>query len=255
MKTTNALKLVIPSIIILMIFTSCFERHRFDPESYKRPLEIIKLSENNYQYISYLKLGTSNYYPCNGYVYISNDEAIIFDAPVDDTNATQLINFVQNELKVTIKGVIINHSHTDAAGGINAFAKADIPSYASDKTAAILAKDSVTITHPFETSQEIKIGDVIVENTYFGAAHTTDNIASYIRGEDILYGGCMIKSLTAGKGNTEDADLSMWPITVQKIKDTYPDVRVVIPGHGNRGDSSLLDYTIQLFVAKQDSNQ
>jgi len=251
MKKAYPLKRIIPSVIFLLIFTSCFERNRFDPDSYKRPLEIIKLSENNYQYISYLKLGTSNYYPCNGYVYISDGEAVVFDTPIDDTNATQLIDFVQNELKAAVKGVIINHAHIDASGGINAFAKANIPSYASDKTAVILAKDSVIITYPFETSQEIKIGDIIVENRYFGPAHTYDNITSYIKGEDILYGGCMIKSLYAGKGNIKDANLSMWPVTVQKIKETYPDVRVVIPGHGNRGDGSLLDYTIQLFVAEE----
>ncbi|MEP0266659.1 subclass B1 metallo-beta-lactamase [Dokdonia sp.] len=250
MKKLYALKLVIPCIIFLLIFSSCFERQRFDPDSYIRPLEIVKLSENNYQYISYLKLGTSNFYPCNGYVYISNGEAIVFDTPVDNTSAAQLIDFIQNELKVTVKGVVINHAHTDAAGGINAFAKANIPSYASDKTAAILAKYSVTITHPFETSQEIKIGNVIVENTYFGPAHTDDNITSYIKEQDILYGGCMIKSQHAGKGNVKDANLSLWPETVQKVKETYPNVRVVIPGHGNRGDASLLDYTTRLFIAK-----
>ena len=250
MKKSQPLKLVITSVIFLLIFTSCFERHRFDPESYVRPLEIIKLSENNYQYISYLKLGTSNYYPCNGYVYISEGEAIVFDTPVDDIDATQLIDFIQNNLQAKIKGVVINHAHTDAAGGINAFAKANIPSYASSKTAAILTKDSVTITHPFEISQEIKIGNAIIENSYFGHGHTDDNITSYIKEENLLYGGCMIKSKYAGKGNVKDANLSLWPVTVQKIKETYPDVRVVIPGHGNRGDASLLDYTTQLFIAK-----
>jgi metallo-beta-lactamase class B len=250
MKKLNSLKLVVPCIIFLLIFSSCFERNHFDPDSYVRPLEIIKLSENNYQYISYLKLSTSNFYPCNGYVYMSEGEAVVFDTPVNEIEASQLIDFIQNELKATVKGVVINHAHTDAAGGINAFAKANIPSYASNKTAAILAKDSVTITHPFETSQEIKIGDVIIENTYFGPAHTDDNIASYINEEDILYGGCMIKSKQASKGNIKDANLALWPETVQKIKEMYPDVRVVIPGHGNRGDASLLDYTTQLFIAK-----
>lgn len=254
MKKLHSLKLVIPCIIFLLIFSSCFEKKRFDPESYVRPLEIIKLSENNYQYISYLKLSTSNYYPCNGYIYISDGEAIVFDTPVNDTEASQLIDFIQNELKVTVKGVVINHAHTDAAGGINAFAKADIPSYASSKTAAILAKDSVTITHPFETSQEIKIGSATVENTYFGPAHTDDNIVSYIKEEDILYGGCMIKSQYASRGNIKEANLSMWPETVQEVKETYPDTRIVIPGHGCRGDRSLLGYTIQLFVAKDSLN-
>ncbi|MFT5892403.1 MAG: metallo-beta-lactamase class B [Dokdonia sp.] len=235
--------------VFTVLLVSCVEKEKFDPDTYVRPLEIVKLSENNYQYISYLKLKQSSFYPCNGYVYISDGEAIIFDTPVDDANAKLLIDFVQKELKAVVKAVVINHGHVDSAGGLKTFAKANIPSYASSKTAAILAKDAIIITHPFEVKQEIKIGSAIVENTYFGPAHTQDNIVSYIQGEDILYGGCMIRPLYGALGNTKDADVQLWPETVQKIKEAYPEVQVVIPGHGGKGDASLLDYTIRLFTA------
>ena len=237
--------------IVLCVFavgvSSCAERVKFDPDTYVRPLEIVKLSENNYQYISYLKLKQSSYYPCNGYVYVSDGEAIVFDTPVDETSASQLISFLQEEVNVAIKGVVVNHFHKDAAGGLEAFAKANIPSYASSKTAEILRKDGVEITHPFETKQELKVGSTVVENTYFGPAHTQDNIVSYIPDVHLLYGGCMIKSLQGVKGNLKDADVQQWPKTVSKIKEAYPNVQVVIPGHGCKGGASLLDYTIQLF--------
>ncbi len=235
--------------VIALVLTSCLGGSKFDPDSYVRPLEIVKLSEDHYQHISYLKLKQSSYYPCNGYVYMSKGEAIIFDSPITEMEASQLIDFLQNNLKAEIKGVVVNHAHSDAAGGLKAFAKANINSYASNKTAQLLAKDSITITHPFETKQEIKVGDAIIENTYFGAAHTEDNIVSYIAEEKLLYGGCMIKSLNATKGNLADANVQEWPQTVQKIKEAYPEVQTVIPGHGGRGDVSLLDYTIRLFTA------
>lgn len=235
--------------VIALVLTSCFGRNKFDPDSYVRPLEIVKLSEDHYQYISYLKLKQSNYYPCNGYVYISDGEAIVFDTPVNDNDAQLLIDFVQNELNATIKGVVINHNHSDAAGGLKTFAKANIPSYASSKTAAILAKDSIVITHPFEEKQEVRVGSSIVENAYFGPAHTQDNIVSYIQEESLLFGGCMIRPLFGSIGNTKDADTQQWPKTVQKIKEAYPEVKTVIPGHGAKGDVSLLDYTIRLFTA------
>lgn len=236
--------------MVLCVFGVCISScigKKFDPDSYVRPLEIVKLSENNYQHISYLKLSQLNFYPCNGYVYISDGEAIVFDTPVDEVSASQLINFLQKDLKVKVTGVIVNHFHADAAGGLKAFAKANIPSYASSKTAQILKEDAVEITYPFETKQEINVGSAVVENTYFGAAHTQDNIVSYIADEHLLYGGCMIKSLYAGKGNLADADVQQWPKTVSKIKEAYPEVQVVIPGHGGKGDASLLDYTIELF--------
>jgi metallo-beta-lactamase class B len=248
------IKKVLFRCVIFCVFTlllsSCIKREKFDPNTHVRPIEIVKLSENNYQYISYLKLKQSSFYPCNGYVYVSDGEAIVFDTPVDDTNSELLIDFIQKELKAVIKGVVINHGHNDSAGGLKAFAKANIPSYASSKTAAILlAKDSIIITHPFELKQEIKVGSTIVENTYFGPAHTQDNIVSYIQGDNLLYGGCMIRPLYGAIGNTKDADVQLWPETVQKIKEAYPEVQVVIPGHGGKGDASLLDYTISLFTA------
>ncbi|WP_299679768.1 subclass B1 metallo-beta-lactamase [uncultured Dokdonia sp.] len=226
-------------------------RNKFDPDAYVRPIEIVKLSENHYQYISYLKLKESTYYPCNGYVYISEGEAVVFDTPVNDNDTKLLIDFVQTELKATIKGVVVNHNHSDASGGLKAFAKANIPSYASSKTAAILAKDSIVITHPFEVKQEVKVGSSTVENAYFGPAHTQDNIVSYIKEEELLFGGCMVRPLFGSIGNIKDADTQQWPKTIQKIKETYPDVKTVIPGHGAKGDVSLLDYTISLFSEKE----
>jgi metallo-beta-lactamase class B len=32
-----------------------------------------------------------------------------------------------------------------------------------------------------------------------------------------------------------------------KIKKAFPNLKKVIPGHGEIGDTALLDYTIQLF--------
>ncbi|WP_299769489.1 subclass B1 metallo-beta-lactamase [uncultured Dokdonia sp.] len=235
--------------VISLVLTSCIGGNKFDPDAYVRPIEIVKLSENHYQYISYLKLKQSDYYPCNGYVYISEGEAIVFDTPVNDNDAKLLIDFVQEELKATIKGVVVNHAHSDAAGGLKAFAKANVPSYASNKTAAILAKDSIVITYPFDVKQELKVGNTIVENTYFGPAHTQDNIVSYIQEESLLFGGCMVRPLFGSIGNTKDANTQQWPKTIQKIKEAYPDVKTVIPGHGAKGDVSLLDYTIRLFAA------
>jgi metallo-beta-lactamase class B len=47
-----------------------------------------------------------------------------------------------------------------------------------------------------------------------------------------------------------DANIAAWSATVEKIKAAYPDVKIVVPGHGQFGDSKLLDYTISLFKVK-----
>ena len=63
----------------------------------------------------------------------------------------------------------------------------------------------------------------------------------------MLFGGCLIKELGAGKGNLEDANVAAWPQTVATLQQAYPATRVLIPGHGKAGGLELSDYTIQLF--------
>lgn len=62
-----------------------------------------------------------------------------------------------------------------------------------------------------------------------------------------MFGGCLVKSLNARNlGNTEDGDLAAYPITLKKVKETYPEAKIVVPGHGRPGGIELIDYTIKL---------
>ena len=91
-------------------------------------------------------------------------------------------------------------------------------------------------------------GQEIISYHYFGPAHTDDNIVSYIPSERILFGGCMIKELGAGKGNLLDANKSEWPKTVAKVKAKFPKAKLIVPWSWQaRVRKKLFDYTIALF--------
>jgi len=231
--------------LLSIVLSSC--KQQYVPKPYEKPLEIVKISEQSYVHVSYIKTATGSFIPCNGYIYVSGEEAIVFDTPLNDSISNQLIDFIHDNLKVSIKGLVVNHSHYDAAGGVNAFAKANINTYASARTAKLLEKEAISISHPFEEEQQITINGGVVHNFFIGEAHTSDNIVSYIPSEKLIYGGCMIKSLNADKGNVADANLDSWASTVETVQKQFPDVETVIPGHGAIGDKSLLDYTIALF--------
>jgi metallo-beta-lactamase class B len=62
-----------------------------------------------------------------------------------------------------------------------------------------------------------------------------------------LFGGCLIRELEASRGYTDDGNVNTWSATVENVKRAYPNVKIVVPGHGEYGDVQLLDYTIQLF--------
>ena len=93
----------------------------------------------------------------------------------------------------------------------------------------------------------LNVGNQKVYLKFFGEGHTKDNVVAYYPAEKAMFGGCLIKELNATKGYLGDANVQAWSATVEKVKNTYPDVKIIIPGHGRVGGVELLDYTIKLF--------
>lgn len=179
-------------------------------------------------------------------------EAIILDTPVDDASSEELIRWVETRLAVKIKGVVITHFHNDCLGGLAVFHERNIPSYANERTLALTReKKLISPLQGFSREMELVVGRSKLELYYPGEGHTTDNIIGYFSDDQTLFGGCLIKSLDAGKGNLEDANVSAWSNTVREVLRRFPDVKIVIPGHGEYGDRELLHYTIRKFEEDQ----
>lgn len=211
-------------------------------------LKILPISENVYRHVSYLETENFGKVACNGLIFIKNNEAIVFDTPTHTTESEELLAWLTDEKKAIVKAVVVNHFHIDCLGGLAAFHNHNIPSYANETTIELAKKDSVTLPQiGFKLQNALEIGGATIINKHFGEAHTKDNIISYIPSEEIIYGGCMIKTVNASKGNLEDANMAEWNNTIQNLKESYPNLKVVVPGHGKPGGKELLDYTEKLF--------
>ena len=243
----NYLKMLIP-LSFLALLSACKVQPTF-PESYvSETLKIEKLSANTYLQVSYLEVPRFGKVACNGLIYHHNGEAIVFDTPTFDAVSDELIDWIEQNLKSKVKAVVINHFHEDCLGGLQAFHNRGIASYANQRTIDFAKTKDYTIPqNGFEGELDLTIGKKRVANRYFGEGHSPDNIVSYIPSEQVLFGGCMIKSMNAGKGNLGDANVEEWSNTVRKIKSTYPNLKVVVPGHGKPGGTELLDFTVDLF--------
>ncbi|MBL7829243.1 MAG: subclass B1 metallo-beta-lactamase, partial [Saprospiraceae bacterium] len=218
-------------------------------------LKIKPLTEGVFLHVSYLESEQFGHVACNGLIYVRGNEAMVFDTPADSITSEQLIRLIETQWKKRIKAVVVNHFHTDCLGGLGAFHRRHIPSYANRLTIELArAKGDVVLPqNGFDNVLQLPCGDRTVENRYFGEGHTRDNIVSYLPAEKTLFGGCMIKAMNAGKGNLADATLGAWSTTVDQVKKAYPDVQFVIPGHGEPGGVELLDFTAKLFrEEKQD---
>ena len=211
-------------------------------------LKIERINDHVYKHITFLTVPHFGKVACNGLVMIDKGEAIVFDTPTTDFVSRELIDWIEKKQKSTVKAVVINHFHNDCLGGLKAFHEKGAASYASDRTIQ-LAKDNneVPPKHGFDQRLELKAGEVLSITAFYGEAHTTDNVVSYLPGEQVLFGGCLVKSIGAGKGNLADANVEAWPITAQTIKDSLPHLKIVVPGHGKNGGTDLLDYTVKLF--------
>ena len=214
-------------------------------------LIITQVSPNVYQHTSFLQTESFGNVPCNGMIVHNHNETVVFDTPVNDEISEELIQWIQKSLKSKINAVVPTHFHDDCLGGLNAFHKHHIPSIANSKTIEIAKEKKLPIPlKSFNNQEKIAVGNQFAELYFFGEGHTKDNIVAYYPNEKVLFGGCLIKELNAGKGNLADANETAWSETVNKLKSTITDAEIVIPGHGVIGNTALIDYTIKLFTQK-----
>lgn len=213
-----------------------------------KTLKIEQIAQNSFVHVSYLQTQDFGYVACNGMVVIDRNEAIVFDTPTNDQVSEELIHWLKTEKQAEVKALVVTHFHVDCLGGISAFHSRGIPSYANNLTITLARKNNRELPkNGFSKSLKLTVGKKKVINTFIGEGHTKDNIVGYFPSENVLFGGCLVKSVGASKGNLEDANELAWSQTMRDLKKAIPEVKIVVPGHGQTGNAELLDYTEQLF--------
>ena len=238
-------------LILAFSIFGCKSAKISDKSFTSKDIVIQKVKDHVYQHITFLQTESFGKVSCNGMVVFDKNEAIIFDTPINDSTSSELISWVKDSLGCKVIAIIPTHFHEDCLGGLEEFHRRGIPSYASNKTiqSAKLAKYPVP-QNGFDDLLKLKVGDKEVIAEFHGEGHTKDNVTGYFPSEKVVFGGCLIKEIDAGKGYLGDANVNAWSATVTKLKAKYPETEVVIPGHGKTGNTALLDYTIKLFEQK-----
>ncbi|MBC2846771.1 subclass B1 metallo-beta-lactamase [Winogradskyella flava] len=244
------LKRVLQIVLVISSFIGC--KKQPSVELYEsKTLKIEKINDKLYRHISYLQTNDFGMVPCNGLVYINNNEAIVFDTPANNSASKELIEIINKKNK--IKAVVATHFHIDCLAGLNEFHKKKIKSYANNLTIALAKQPPNNLPqNGFDNKFQLTIGNETIILQFFGEGHTKDNIVAYLPSEKAMFGGCLVKSLSSTKGNLEDADTIKWSNTIKKIKREFIDLDIVVPGHGKTGGMELLDYTEKLFEYNND---
>lgn len=240
-------------MILLLFFTvvtvSNISAQKSQVITIDQDLQLKNVSENVWIHISYKDFPQWGKVSANGMVVYTDKEIILVDTPWNDIQTKMLINWFEKHYEVNDIKVIVTHYHDDNLGGLGWVHKKGIDTYSIKRTQEICEEKGLPIPqNTIENSFIFEYNDIPLEILFLGEGHTVDNICVYLPTKNTLFGGCSVKALrNSGLGNTSDANLKSWPLTLRNMKSYYPDAEIVIPGHGLEGSIKLLDHTLSLF--------
>jgi glyoxylase-like metal-dependent hydrolase (beta-lactamase superfamily II) len=213
-------------------------------------------------------------------VKASDDEVVLIDTPYNNEATAQMLQWIENKLKPQKITAINTGFHIDNLGGNGLLREKGIDIYGSDRTCNLIDEkgaktqqqiilwlspeqeqikkvyENLIFTKPnkifnIEEGITLKIGNLSFEVFYPGESHSPDNVVVYINEMQMLFGGCMVKSLESKNlGFTGDANLEAWPVSMKIVQEKYANAKVIIPHHGMWGDLSLIQHTINLLSKK-----
>jgi len=240
------------SIILFILFAPCIV---FANNESVKNIKINKLSNNVYQHISSKRIKPWGLVEASGLVVIDGTEAHMIDTPWTTQGTKELIRWIEAK-GLTLKNTVVTHFHEDASGDLALLNDLKIKTYATSLTNKLLKSNQKETASDEILSDTFELLDGVVSVFYPGSGHTEDNIVVWLPKEKILFGGCFVKSLhTKHLGNTEDAVISEWSNSIQKVINRYPDIKLVVPGHGDVGGISLLTHTQKLASSANASSK
>jgi len=237
-------------ILAVVIHFNGFPQNNYLRIKISNDIELVKLSENAYMHVSTSEITGFGLVQSNGLIFTNWKEAFLFDTPVTDSQTKDLVAWISDSLKLKIVGFAPNHWHSDCMGGLGYLQSQGIESYANQKTIEIARTKNLPVpAHGFKDSLQLHIGNKLIDFYYLGAAHTLDNIVVWIPSEQILFAGCMVKTLISKNlGNMADGDLIAYPKTIDKLIRKFPNAKIVVPGHGEFGGIDLIKHTRELLT-------
>lgn len=213
-------------------------------------------------------------------VEMENAELVLVDTPYTPDATNQLLLWLEEHFGNRKITAINTGFHNDNLGGNSALIEQGIPIHGADLTAQLLEERGeamrammldwlqapenqrfyaahktapyVAPNHLFaiDDGLELKFEDETVQVYYPGPSQAPDKVAVYFPSRKLLFGSCMIIGW-GDVGNISDADLALWPESVQNLSQFEFDL--LVPGHGERHDPDLLNHTINLLENLQGS--
>ncbi len=211
-------------------------------------IQLIPLQDSIYVHVTWHHLNNFGRFPSNGLIMIKGGQALLIDTPMDNAKTERLSQYLQDSLSANVTKLVIGHFHDDCLGGLEYLQSIGVESIANSMTIEKCRELSLPVPSlPFTDSLTFDFNGEQIDCRYFGGGHSFDNITVRLPSKQILFGGCLVRAAnTDSLGNLSDAVVSDWDSTIKKVMQSYPEIKTVIPGHGNIGGPELLTHTIEL---------
>ncbi|MBO0950171.1 subclass B1 metallo-beta-lactamase [Fibrella forsythiae] len=218
----------------------------------KPKLAVTPLTDRVYVHVTYGEY-QKDFVPSNGLIIRTDDGVVLVDTGWDTRentdNTRQLLQWVADSLHQPVRLCIVTHAHGDRVGGTGALQKAGIRVISTPRTAQLASKDGYVSPEgilPADTT--FIIGNVPIRCYFPGEGHTSDNIVVWLPKQQILHGGCFVKSVAAfGMGFVGDANLKAWGTSMRRVMAQFGTAKIVVPGHEEWGDTKSLTHTLHLL--------
>lgn len=173
-------------------------------------------------------------FPANGLILERAGGSLLIDTGYTPDQSGQLLQWSKRNLIAPITLAVATHFHNDRTGGIEGLKNYGVHTVATPLTCQLAQQHQMPVPEPI---MKFAAGPYqLVEGCelfFPGAGHTRDNVVAWLPQQQVLFGGCLLKSVTsAGLGNIADSVISDWATTVRNVQKHYPSPQITIPGHG-----------------------
>lgn len=185
----------------------------------------------------------------NGMYIVSDSGVVLFDTPWDTLQFQPLLDTIKSNHGKDVVLCISTHSHKDRTAGLDYYKSLGIKTYTTVQTDSISKKwGEPTADFLMHSDTTFTMGQYSFETYFPGHGHTEDNIVIWIGGENILYGGCIVKSSESNDlGYIGEANIESWILAIKELMKRYKNPEFIITGHQNWTNKKSLKHTLNLL--------
>lgn len=228
------------------------------------PMEAVKVGRHSYyvQGLAGAASAANQGFMSNAGFVVTREGVVVFDALGTPPLGEALLKQIRRITSAPVRRVIVSHYHADHIYGLQVFKAAGAEIWAHensreylnspelesrlaqrrdelfpwvDETTRVIAPDKM-----LTGDAEFELGGVHFAVRYVGPAHSSEDLAMYVREDRVLYAGDLVfKGRIPFVG---DADSKSWLASLDKL--LAFDAKTLVPGHGGVSTNARADLTL-----------